>query len=85
MAFYLNEVVFIHLKRGYVITIDYVCRNPDMYKAGRSQGTLICYYKHSVNDSFYTHIGEQDMTTHVNFSALSYWGGFLNDLKLFVN
>jgi len=62
------------LKSGYLITIDYGCGNPDMYKASRSQGTLVCYYKHSVNDSFYAHIGEQDMTAHVNFSALSHWG-----------
>jgi len=62
------------VKSGYVITIDYGCENPDMYKASRSQGTLVCYYKHSVNDSFYAHIGEQDMTTHVNFSAPRHWG-----------
>jgi SAM-dependent MidA family methyltransferase len=62
------------LKRGYLITIDYGYRNPGMYKVGRSQGTLVCYYRHSVNDSFYWHIGEQDMTAHVNFSALSHWG-----------
>lgn len=70
---WIEEVASV-LKRGYVMTIDYGCRNPDMYKASRSDGTLVCYYKHSVNDSFYAHIGEQDMTTHVNFSALSHWG-----------
>ncbi|MDQ0637828.1 SAM-dependent MidA family methyltransferase [Pedobacter sp. W3I1] len=62
------------LKSGYVITIDYGCRNPDLYSPIRSQGTLVCYYQHSVNDSFYEHIGEQDITSHVNFSALSHWG-----------
>lgn len=62
------------LKKGYVITIDYGFENAELYKEGRSQGTLLCYYKHSVNDSFYDHIGEQDMTSHVNFSALNYWG-----------
>lgn len=66
--------VALALKSGYLITIDYGCENPDMYKASRSQGTLVCYHKHSVNDSFYMHIGEQDMTAHVNFSALSHWG-----------
>lgn len=62
------------LSSGYVITIDYGYKNPSMYKTIRSQGTLVCYYKHSVNDSFYEHIGEQDITSHVNFSALSHWG-----------
>lgn len=62
------------LDKGYVITIDYGDKNPSMFKTARSQGTLVCYYKHSVNDSFYEHIGEQDITSHVNFSALSHWG-----------
>lgn len=62
------------LNRGYVITIDYGYKNPSMFKTIRRQGTLVCYYKHSVNDSFYEHIGEQDITAHVNFSALSHWG-----------
>jgi SAM-dependent MidA family methyltransferase len=70
---WMSEVA-LGLKYGYVITIDYGCRNPDMYRASRSQGTLVCYYRHSVNDSFYEHIGGQDMTSHVNFSALSHWG-----------
>jgi len=62
------------LNRGYVLTIDYGYQNAAMYKANRNQGTLVCYYKHTVNDSCYEHIGEQDMSCHVNFSALSHWG-----------
>lgn len=62
------------LKSGFVLTIDYGHKSPGMYKTSRSQGTLLCYHKHSVNDSFYEHIGEQDITSHVNFSALSLWG-----------
>jgi SAM-dependent MidA family methyltransferase len=62
------------LNRGYVITIDYGYKNPSMFKPTHRQGTLVCYYQHSVNDSFYEHIGEQDITAHVNFSALSHWG-----------
>jgi SAM-dependent MidA family methyltransferase len=62
------------LRSGFVLTIDYGHKSPGMYKMSRSQGTLLCYYKHSVNDSFYEHIGEQDITSHVNFSALSLWG-----------
>lgn len=36
--------------------------------------TSLCYYKHTVNDNPYQHIGEQDITSHVNFSALMHWG-----------
>ena len=62
------------LNKGYVITIDYGYENPAMYSERKSDGSLLCYYKHSVNDSPYTHIGEQDITCHVNFSALEHWG-----------
>jgi SAM-dependent MidA family methyltransferase len=40
---------------------------------------LLCFYKHTISDSFYEQIGEKDITAHVNFSALSYWGA-LNGL-----
>jgi len=46
----------------------------------RSAGTLVCYHRHQVNDSPYIHIGEQDITAHVNFSALHHWG-LLNGLE----
>jgi SAM-dependent MidA family methyltransferase len=62
------------LNRGYIITIDYGNRSPELYKSCKSQGTLLCYHKHSVNDLVYDNIGEQDITAHVNFSALSHWG-----------
>jgi len=62
------------LESGYVMTIDYGQQSSMMYQPCRSQGSLLCYHKHSVSDSFYEHIGEQDMTSFVNFSALSRWG-----------
>lgn len=62
------------LKKGFVITIDYGYPSNELYQEYRNCGTLMCYYRHSVNDSPYMHIGEQDMTSHVNFSALDHWG-----------
>jgi SAM-dependent MidA family methyltransferase len=62
------------LKKGFVITIDYGYPSDELYQEYRNRGTLMCYYKHSVNETPFEHIGEQDMTTHVNFSALEYWG-----------
>jgi SAM-dependent MidA family methyltransferase len=62
------------LKKGFVITIDYGYPSDELYQEYRNMGTLMCYYKHSVNETPFEHIGEQDMTTHVNFSALEYWG-----------
>jgi SAM-dependent MidA family methyltransferase len=63
------------LERGYVITIDYGCTSEQLYADKRRRGTLMCYNKHTVNEDYYDHIGEQDITSHVNFSALSEWGG----------
>ncbi|WP_268846534.1 class I SAM-dependent methyltransferase [Flavobacterium aestivum] len=62
------------LKKGYVITIDYGALSSEMYKINKCLGTLLCYNKHQINDNPYQFIGEQDITTHTNFSALKHWG-----------
>nr|WP_294934044.1 SAM-dependent methyltransferase [uncultured Flavobacterium sp.] len=62
------------LKKGYVITIDYGYPSAALYSEQKSCGTLMCYNKHSVNDHPYSDIGNQDITSHVNFSALCHWG-----------
>ena len=40
----------------------------------RSQGTLQCYYRHGYHNNPYINIGEQDITAHVDFTALERWG-----------
>ena len=62
------------LQKGYVITIDYGSLSSELYNNRRSCGTLLCYHKHQKNDNPYQFIGQQDITTHINFSAISYWG-----------
>lgn len=62
------------LDAGFVITIDYGLSSEQLYSMQRSKGTLRCYYKHAVNTDPYAHIGEQDITAHVNYSALRHWG-----------
>ncbi|MFD3003457.1 class I SAM-dependent methyltransferase [Pontibacter toksunensis] len=62
------------LKKGYVITIDYGGLSSELYRESRSAGTLVCYHEHQVFDNPYQNIGEQDITTHANFSALIHWG-----------
>ena len=59
------------LHRGVVITIDYGHTRNDYYRSDRKDGTLICYYRHAISTNPYARIGEQDMTAHVNFSALA--------------
>ena len=63
-----------YLKSGYVITIDYGGCSSDIYAIHRSSGTLLCYNKHQKNDNPFQLIGSQDITSHVNFTALTNWG-----------
>ena len=58
------------LKRGLVLTLDYGHLAPDLYSPPRSRGTLRCYYGHTLTGNPYSHVGEQDITAHVDFSAL---------------
>ncbi|MBN9384392.1 MAG: SAM-dependent methyltransferase [Chitinophagaceae bacterium] len=62
------------LKKGFVLTIDYGFPSRTLYDKHRNKGTLVCYHRHMINYSPYTNIGEQDITTHINFSALYHWG-----------
>ncbi len=62
------------IKKGFVITIDYGYPSSELYSDNKSSGTLICYNKHKINYGPYSNLGEQDITAHVNFTALKYWG-----------
>ncbi|MEK7271447.1 MAG: SAM-dependent methyltransferase, partial [Nitrospirota bacterium] len=62
------------LTEGFILTIDYGYTAKEYYDEERSKGTLLCYYKHQVNENPYENIGEQDITAHVNFSSLRKWG-----------
>ncbi len=62
------------LQSGFVLTIDYGFSSAELYSDKRSAGTILCYKGHEVNDSPYESIGSQDITAHVNFSALALSG-----------
>lgn len=62
------------LRKGYIITMDYGFQSSAFYANHRSNGTLLCYYRHSISENVFENIGRQDITSHVNFSALQYWG-----------
>jgi SAM-dependent MidA family methyltransferase len=59
------------LERGYVITIDYGLAEADYYSSGRMQGTLRSFHQHQVSGDVFRNPGEQDLTAHVNFTALA--------------
>jgi SAM-dependent MidA family methyltransferase len=55
---------------GCCITIDYGYTRDILYAPSRHQGTLLCYRDHKTSSNPYEWVGEQDITSHVNFSAL---------------
>jgi SAM-dependent MidA family methyltransferase len=59
------------LERGFVITIDYGLPARELYAPERRDGTLLCHFRHTVNDDPFENIGQQDITTHVDFTALA--------------
>jgi len=58
------------LERGYVMTIDYGYLARDLYSSMRRSGTLLCYYRHTSEENPYIRVGQQDMTSHVDFTSL---------------
>lgn len=70
------------LKQGYILTIDYGYIANKYYHPQRNQGTLTCYFKHRYHDNFYVNIGNQDLSAHVNFTALQNYGKSLNLLNV---
>jgi SAM-dependent MidA family methyltransferase len=62
------------LNRGYVLTVDYGYPARELYNPHRAHGTLLAYRDHKVSENYYDAPGEQDLTAHVNFTALELWG-----------
>jgi SAM-dependent MidA family methyltransferase len=63
------------LDRGFVLTIDYGYEARTLYSERFPRGTLLAYRNHRVSENLYAAPGEQDLTAHVNFTALDLWGG----------
>ena len=61
--------IVIAIPCGFVIAIDYGYTREEQL-AGRHRGTLAAYRQHSVSTNPYEAPGEQDITAHVNFTAL---------------
>lgn len=58
------------LIEGYALTVDYGYERSVLYTPSRKKGTLLCYKEHAMSENPYEEPGAQDITTHVNFSAL---------------
>jgi SAM-dependent MidA family methyltransferase len=62
------------LQQGYVLTIDYGYPAERYYSPVRAHGTLQCYYQHGRHNDPYQNVGQQDITAHVNFTAIERQG-----------
>ncbi len=61
------------LEAGYVVVIDYGDVAPALYRPDRfPAGSLMCYFRHTANRAPFLHVGEQDMTAHVDFTMLEH-------------
>lgn len=58
------------IKRGALVLIDYGYPGREFYHPQRNRGTLMCHYRHQMHDNPLILIGLQDITSHVNFSAI---------------
>ena len=56
---------------GAAVLIDYGFPEHEYYLPQRSQGTLMCHYRHHAHDDPFYLPGLQDITAHVDFSAIA--------------
>jgi SAM-dependent MidA family methyltransferase len=59
------------LARGYALIVDYGYPAPELYRDHRLAGTIRAYREHTVSDDPFRHVGEQDLTVHVDFTRLA--------------
>ena len=58
------------MRQGIIVVVDYGYTRQEQL-AGRHRGTLMSYRRHSATPNPYAAPGEQDITAHVNFTALA--------------
>ena len=58
------------LRQGHVVTIDYGHERAEYFSPHRPRGTLRTYHRHRIGDDPFVHVGEQDLTAHVEFTSL---------------
>lgn len=58
------------LQSGFILTIDYGFPATELFAPHRNRGTLLCYYRHQIEENPYIRLGKQDITSHVDFTTL---------------
>ena len=59
------------LIKGMLLIIDYGFSRHEYFHSDRNQGTLMCHYQHRTHSNPLIHIGEQDITAHVDFTHVA--------------
>lgn len=59
------------LERGMILMLDYGFGAGEYYHPQRDRGTLMCHYRHHAHDDPFFLPGLQDITAHVDFSAIA--------------
>lgn len=58
------------LEHGKLVAIDYGLAEQEFFRPDRSNGTARGYFKHRLADDLLGNPGEQDLTAHVNWTAI---------------
>jgi SAM-dependent MidA family methyltransferase len=59
------------LARGALLILDYGYSADRLYAPQRRHGTLLCYRGHTLGSDPLVRVGEQDITTHVDFTSVA--------------
>jgi SAM-dependent MidA family methyltransferase len=59
------------LERGVALFIDYGFPRREYYHPQRAHGTLMCHYRHQAHDDPFFLPGLQDITSHIDFTAIA--------------
>ena len=59
------------LKQGVILMLDYGFGAAEYYHPQRNQGTLMCHFQHYAHGNPFINLGLQDITAHVNFTAIA--------------
>jgi SAM-dependent MidA family methyltransferase len=81
------------LAHGVALFFDYGFPRHEYYHPQRARGTLMCHYRHRAHDDPFFLPGLQDITSHIDFSAIAQAGreagldvlGYANQAQFLVN
>src|SRR5258706_7633376 len=59
------------LEQGAILVIDYGFPRHEYYHPQRAAGTLMCHHRHQAHGDVFARPGAEDLTAHVDFSALA--------------